>query len=103
MTKENCMRWIGPYFLPPLVALAVIMLSAQSTAAHFLTNSNPRIVHVAQTGDEETVILVRMPAPLALLPDDWAGQDDPRLPLFATRPSPLRNTTPQSEPFWKNL
>jgi hypothetical protein len=67
------------------VALAVIMLSAQSTAAHFLTNSNPRIVHVAQTGDEETVILVRMPAPLALLPDDWAGQDDPRLPLFATR------------------
>jgi len=85
MTKENCMPRIWTHLLPALAALAVLVLSVQTATAHFLTNSNPRIVHVAQTGDDETVILVRMPAPLAFLQDDWTGQDDPRLPPFAMK------------------
>ncbi len=72
-------------FLPVIVALALIVLTVQTAAAHFLTNSNPRIVHLAQSGGDETVILVRMPAPLAFLPDDWEGQDDIRLPPFAMK------------------
>lgn len=76
---------IWKYLLPVIAVLAGMVLNAQTAAAHFLTNSNPRIVHVAQSGDDKTVILVRMPAPLAFLPDDWAGQDDTRLPPFATK------------------
>lgn len=76
-------NWI--YLLPVIAVLAAMVLSVQTASAHFLTNANPRIVHVAQSGTDETVILVRMPAPLAFLPGDWAGQDDTRLPPFTMK------------------
>lgn len=76
-------NWI--YLLPVIAVLAAMVLSVQTASAHFLTNANPRIVHVAQSGADEMVILVRMPAPLAFLPGDWAGQDDTRLPPFTMK------------------
>ncbi|MEM1079895.1 MAG: HupE/UreJ family protein [Pseudomonadota bacterium] len=42
-------------------------------------------MHIAETEAGEIVILVRMPAPLALLPSDWQGEAETRLPPFSFR------------------
>lgn len=61
-----------------------LMLIPLELKAHF-SYSDPRIVHVAETDAGEMAILIRMPAPLALLPQDWRGAEETRLPPFGTR------------------
>lgn len=63
------------------LALALCIVS-QRADAHF-SYSDPRIVHVAEQDDDRAVILIRMPAPLVLLPNDWRGTEEARLPPFA--------------------
>lgn len=60
-----------------LSAITIICLPGLAQA-HF-SYSDPRIVHVAENGQGGAVIYIRMPAPLALLPDDWQGAEDPRI------------------------
>jgi hypothetical protein len=48
--------------------------------AHF-SYADPRIVHIAENDEGGIAILVRMPAPLALLPADWQGAEDTRIPV----------------------
>ncbi|WP_298975536.1 HupE/UreJ family protein [uncultured Roseobacter sp.] len=52
--------------------------------AHF-SYSDPRVVHITETEDGAVAILMRMPAPLALLPGDWQGTEETRLPPFGAR------------------
>ncbi len=59
-----------------------LLLLPQRVDAHF-SYSDPRIVHVTESDKHALVILLRMPAPLALLPADWQGSKDTRLPPFA--------------------
>lgn len=70
--------------LMKLVVLACLSLLPDRAVAHF-SYADPRIVHIAETEDGEMVILIRMPAPLALLPADWQGAEDRRIPPFARR------------------
>ncbi|UWQ27214.1 HupE/UreJ family protein [Leisingera sp. M523] len=65
-----------------LLSLAVLFCDPQGARAHF-SNADPRIIHIAAQGNDRAIILIRMPAPLALLPDDWQGRDEVRLPPFA--------------------
>ena len=69
-----------------LICLACLATSglAGIASAHF-SYADPRIVHLAERSDGSLVLLVRMPAPLALLPDDWKGADETRLPPFGQK------------------
>lgn len=67
-----------------LVLVVCCQIIPDRAAAHF-SYSDPRIVHATETENGEIAILVRMPAPLALLPADWQGAEETRLPPFATR------------------
>ncbi|WP_171181509.1 HupE/UreJ family protein [Ruegeria sp. HKCCD8929] len=60
--------------------LALFCLSCAANA-HF-SYSDPRIIHIAERDEGGSVVLIRMPAPLALLPDDWQGSAEQRLPPF---------------------
>lgn len=64
--------------------MAMAALLPDRAEAHF-SYADPRIVHIAETEAGEIVILIRMPAPLALLPDDWQGAEDDRVPPFGIR------------------
>lgn len=64
-----------------LLTLTCLQLFPQQATAHF-SYADPRIVHVAEDAEGEMIILVRMPAPLALLPADWQGETETRLPPF---------------------
>ncbi|WP_170334869.1 HupE/UreJ family protein [Ruegeria arenilitoris] len=55
--------------------------------AHF-SYSDPRIIHIVDDGGDQARVLIRMPAPLALLPDDWQGQNETRLPPFGINNGP---------------
>ncbi|GAA0415854.1 hypothetical protein GCM10009133_25410 [Cocleimonas flava] len=50
--------------------------------AHF-SYSDPRIVHVAQQTNDSSVVLIRMPAPLVLLPDDWKVGEESTTPPYS--------------------
>lgn len=67
-----------------VVALPMLFGLPQGANAHF-SYSDPRIIHIAENGGDQSIVLIRMPAPLALLPDDWQGQNDTRLPPFGVR------------------
>ncbi|MEL7013079.1 MAG: hypothetical protein AAFO72_07335, partial [Pseudomonadota bacterium] len=70
-----------------LVALTILVclhLLPDRAEAHF-SYADPRIVHIAEDHAGGIVILVRMPAPLALLPADWQGAEDTRTPPFVLR------------------
>lgn len=81
-SKEKNMRVLS---LLRILFLAILVsaMAPDRAQAHF-SYSDPRIIHLAER-DGETVILLRMPAPLALLPEDWKGADDPRVPPFGRR------------------
>lgn len=66
-----------------LVAIAVTCLQIlpQRALAHF-SYSDPRVVHVTEGAAGDMIVLVRMPAPLALLPANWQGASETRLPPF---------------------
>lgn len=88
-------RFFSAHFMRRSLGLAVLALSAlaalcvpKQVQAHF-SYSDPRIIHISQSGPEQALVLIRMPAPLALLPEDWQGQDETRLPPFAIRTGPL--------------
>lgn len=76
--------------MTPLLTMGLLILTLcgltlpHRADAHF-SYSDPRIVHVSETDSGGMTILVRMPAPLALLPADWQGSADTRLPPFARR------------------
>ncbi|MCA9233629.1 MAG: hypothetical protein KDA57_23515, partial [Planctomycetales bacterium] len=72
---------VKSYLLLTSIAIITILGLPTSAHAHF-SYSDPRIIHVAEYGKDQSVILIRMPAPLALLPDDWQGSDDTRDPPF---------------------
>lgn len=72
------------FWLALLIVPVLASITPQSAAAHF-SYSDPRIIHVVEGGDDGVVVLMRLPAPLALLPTDWQGQEETRLPPFATR------------------
>lgn len=83
------LQLVNPARLFGLVTLALgvglfLLASPQPAAAHF-SYADPRIVHIAENEAGEIVVLVRMPAPLALLPADWQGAEEARLPPFARR------------------
>ena len=63
-----------------LLAVGFVTLP-QGARAHF-SYSDPRIIHVTDAAGD-VYILMRLPAPLALLPGDWQGQAETRLPPFA--------------------
>ncbi|MDD9745279.1 MULTISPECIES: HupE/UreJ family protein [Marinovum] len=71
--------------LAPWLSLLIGALLAFATPhiarAHF-SYSDPRIIHVTETRGE-LAVLMRLPAPLALLPDDWQGRAETGLPPFA--------------------
>lgn len=67
-----------------LTALLSCIAMPKPATAHF-SYSDPRIVHIAENDDGHLVILVRMPAPLALLPADWQGGADTGLTPFSFR------------------
>jgi len=69
----------GPIRNVLLIALAFAAFN-DAARAHF-SYSDPRIVHVMER-DGDAVVLIRMPAPLPLLPEDWQGADDTRVPPF---------------------
>jgi len=52
--------------------------------AHVIFDADPRIIYVSEQDNSEVLVLVRMPVPLALLPDDWKGHEDPRIPPFGS-------------------
>ncbi|SFA84693.1 Hydrogenase/urease accessory protein HupE [Poseidonocella pacifica] len=58
------------------------MIAPQEARAHF-SYSDPRIIHVTENADGNVEIFMRMPVPLALLPEDWKGNAETRLPPFA--------------------
>ena len=64
-----------------MLSLAV-MIAPQEARAHF-SYSDPRIIHVTEGADGGVEIFMRMPAPLALLPEDWKGSAETRLPPLA--------------------
>lgn len=65
-----------------LILSLATMIAPQNARAHF-SYSDPRIIHVTEGVDGGVEIFMRMPAPLALLPEDWKGSGDTRLPPFA--------------------
>ncbi|WP_299632453.1 HupE/UreJ family protein [uncultured Roseobacter sp.] len=67
-----------------IVSAACLQVIPDRAAAHF-SYSDPRVVHIIETEAGEVAILMRMPAPLALLPGDWQGAADNRLPPFGAR------------------
>ncbi|WP_299409226.1 HupE/UreJ family protein [uncultured Roseobacter sp.] len=67
-----------------IVLAACLQAIPDRAAAHF-SYSDPRVVHIIETEAGEVAILVRMPAPLALLPGDWQGAADTRMPPFGAR------------------
>jgi len=69
----------GPIRNVLLIALAFAAFN-DAARAHF-SYSDPRIVLVMER-DGDAVVLIRMPAPLPLLPEDWQGADDTRVPPF---------------------
>lgn len=71
-------------WLSILIATLLAFLTPHAVRAHF-SYSDPRIIHVAESGGD-LMFLMRLPAPLALLPDDWQGQAETRLPPFASAP-----------------
>ncbi|WP_420326204.1 HupE/UreJ family protein [Mameliella sp.] len=64
-----------------LIAILFALVAPQVARAHF-SYSDPRIIHVTEV-PEGLAIFMRLPAPLALLPDDWQGRSETRLPPFA--------------------
>lgn len=60
----------------------LVMLWPWGAQAHF-SYSDPRIIHLAEDDTGGTVVLMRLPAPLALLPSDWQGNEESRSPPFA--------------------
>lgn len=64
-----------------IVTMVAGLVGIGLAAAHF-SYSDPRIIHLAPE-DGGAVALIRLPGPLALLPDDWQGQAETRLPPFA--------------------
>ncbi|WP_170386494.1 HupE/UreJ family protein [Ruegeria atlantica] len=83
------MAWLSPpnntRNTPILIGVAVLLLALcwwpQRGYAHF-SYSDPRIIHIVDDGEDQALVLIRMPAPLALLPDDWQGQSETRVPPF---------------------
>lgn len=62
--------------------LFVVLIIPGLAHAHF-SYSDPRIIHLVEQDSSHSSVLVRMPAPLAFLPDDWSGEEDARIPPFA--------------------
>ncbi len=67
-----------------LAALFVLFGLSETAHAHF-SYSDPRVLHVAEREDGQVIIMIRMPAPLALLPEDWRGTEETRTPPFARK------------------
>ena len=68
-----------------LVLCAVgFVVTPYKSKAHF-SYADPRIVHIGETDDGHLVILIRMPVPLALLPADWQGVIESRVPPFGVQ------------------
>lgn len=73
----------------PCLAIVLLFLFTalwmpRQGSAHF-SYSDPRIIHIAEQDASDVYVLVRMPAPLVLLPDNWQGQEEPRVPPFAVK------------------
>lgn len=81
-SAQNARHLCIPVILVAILSAALCMPKAAQ--AHF-SYSDPRIIHIAQDGPDRAEILIRMPAPLALLPDDWQGQEETRLPPFGVK------------------
>lgn len=84
MTYDPMIERPSRGLLRVLWALFALIVLPHSAHAHF-SYSDPRIIHVAQEDGQDAVILIRMPAPLALLPADWQGREETRLPPFGAR------------------
>ncbi|WP_417522809.1 HupE/UreJ family protein [Marinovum sp.] len=71
-----------PYapWLSLLIAALLAFATPHVAHAHF-SYSDPRIIHVTET-QGELAVLMRLPVPLALLPDDWQGRAETGLPPF---------------------
>ena len=82
MSMKLSLRSDGCAILSVLAFMVGICL-AENANAHF-SYSDPRIIHMTAHENGQSVILVRMPAPLALLPDDWKGVEDKRVPPFGS-------------------
>ncbi|WP_170402127.1 HupE/UreJ family protein [Ruegeria arenilitoris] len=110
-TARSC---FATWAIHTVMALLMLYGLPQGADAHF-SYSDPRIIHIAEKGGDQSIVLIRMPAPLALLPDDWQGQNDTRLPPFSVRKgadifldeqaventgSELRNLLNQSVSVW---
>ncbi|MEP3333283.1 HupE/UreJ family protein [Sedimentitalea sp.] len=74
------------FWLVLLILPVIASITPQSALAHF-SYSDPRIIDVIEGTDGGVVVLMRLPAPLALLPSDWRGSDETRLPPFASQPN----------------
>ncbi len=75
----------SPFWTNILAAWALcFMLLPLPAEAHF-SYSDPRVVHIAENEAGQIAVFIRMPAPLALLPADWQGVEETRIPPFGTR------------------
>ena len=66
------------------ITFLIAAFCAPSVAQGHFSQSDPRIIHIVEQDDGAVAILMRMPAPLALLPDDWQGSAERRRPPFAS-------------------